>query len=159
MNKPGGRAPSDLWRGRHAKALEGLDETRQLPFEGELDGLRTERTADVVRTVWKILCSTCDNPRSYVVDVSQDINRKAWSTQLRSMTTSSFFYSYSKGRCLIATEYLRALGFPEVDVTFMEPSAVKNLAGEAMAPPAIALALLPVIAASACWANPLVEDV
>ena len=158
--KTSSRATSGLWKDRHSKALEAVGVPDIVaPFRGELGGLSTARTADLVQTVWKILSHTTDCPQSYVVDVSQCISRKAWSKdQLRSMTTSSYYYHFGKGRCLVPREYMRALGFPPVNTEGLEPGAIRNLAGEAMAPPAIALALLSVIAASDCWQDALVKD-
>ena len=80
-------------------------------------------------------------PCPWIVDVTQSLHRRPWSESVRSMCSSSVFYSFPSQRCFQAKEHLQLLGWPTTVATHFLPEAqIRDLAGESMAMPAIALA-------------------
>ena len=74
------------------------------------------------------------------VDVSQCVTRENWGITLPSMNASSLWWSFERKRLLVADEHLRVLGYdlPGASPTArLGGSAVRNLTGEAMAPPCV----------------------
>eukprot|EP00971_Amphidinium_carterae_P352208 6492482-Amphidinium_carterae.2 len=78
------------------------------------------------------------------VDVSQSLSRRPWSETLRAMTTSTDLFSIKRKRAIVAVETLQLLGFPKPSQC--SPSVLRDLLGECMAPPTVALATLAVLA-------------
>eukprot|EP00971_Amphidinium_carterae_P326957 6458071-Amphidinium_carterae.2 len=79
----------------------------------------------------------------YIIDVSQSAQRVAYTTKLRSMVSNSQFYVYSADRMMLPQEHLFALGWARaVDVQGFSASAVRELSGESMAAPCVALCLV-----------------
>ena len=78
-----------------------------------------------------------------LVDVSQDGGRRPWSGHLRSMTTSSCFYSFSADRLLVGSEHMNIMGFPShLNLQHLSESAVKDLIGEAFSLPTTSVVVL-----------------
>ena len=83
------------------------------------------------------------------IDISQDVDRRPWSSPgLRSVTTSSEFFSLRHKRLLLPIEHYQLLGFaPLRNPQDSKVSATqhRDLSGEAMSPPVVALAILGVL--------------
>ena len=82
------------------------------------------------------------NPEALFCDVSQSVQHTPWvRSKLRSITTSSRYWSYSAERLLEPQELLRAFGF-EPDCTGVSKHHLQNLLGECMSPPCIGIIIL-----------------
>ena len=76
-------------------------------------------------------------------DTSQDASCLPWCTNgLRSLTTSSEFWSHRLGRHLIPCELFTCVGFKKPQLTGLSHSMQKDLLGECMSVPASTVALL-----------------
>lgn len=73
-------------------------------------------------------------------DMSQDIHRQSVHG-MRTLTTSSIWYSFEMDRTLQASEYLFLLGYSSVNLANLSFNKVKDLAGEAMSLPSLAMVL------------------
>ena len=79
----------------------------------------------------------------FLVDTSQDGARRPWSSQVRSITTGSCFYSFAFDRLIGASEHLSILGFPtDLELQSLSESSIKDLVGEAFACPTTAVVVL-----------------
>ena len=101
----------------------------------------TSRVTDCIN-----LCASLQqDTQDLYLDVSQDLQRKPWSKKsLATLTRSSEVFSYDRCRSLVGHEYLRALGFPAGSPEMIIPEGttdaqLKDLAGDAMALPAVSL--------------------
>ena len=75
------------------------------------------------------------------IDVSQCVTRRAAAAGVKSMCSSSAFYSFSHDRMLLPAEHLALLGWNKPNLVGISPTATRDLAGAAMGlPPATLLA-------------------
>ena len=76
-------------------------------------------------------------------DLSQDGRRKAFAPHLRSMCSSSAYYTFDRDRMISPWEHLEFLGWhvSRLRLDGLTLHAVRDLAGEAMAAPSIGLAV------------------
>eukprot|EP00971_Amphidinium_carterae_P349073 6490832-Amphidinium_carterae.3 len=79
--------------------------------------------------------------KNAIVDVSQDGERQAWSFDgvIRSITTSSETFIFRESRTMQPVEHLLALGFANPVVTGLNGNKIRDLAGEAMPLPPVAI--------------------
>ena len=79
----------------------------------------------------------------WFLDTTQCISRKAHCDHIRGMCSSSVFYSFALDRILTPKEHLLALGWGEgaLNLTPVTQAQVRELAGESMSVPCIALLL------------------
>ena len=134
-----GKAAKTTWQQSSASMWERLSTSakkKRWSEDHELLGIRTARCRDVVDLGWAHSLTT-----PLYCDVSQSASQKPWSKTLRSMVSQSQFYSYSRDRLITSREHWQLLGFDATRLKFLDlsPSQVKNLAGEAMAPPNVTL--------------------
>ena len=109
-------------------------------------------TRDVACLAQQFLLSKGENPHDFVLDVSQCCSRKPWSKKIRSLTTSNVLWSFRRGRCLLAEESFRILGFPEVrSLDQLSQNGIRSLTGEAMSCPNIACILASVASILDVW--------
>jgi hypothetical protein len=73
-------------------------------------------------------------------DVSQAIDRRPWAYHLRTITTSSAIYNFTRDRTLLPQEILRVYGWSP-DATNNTYEEVADLVGETMALPPLATIL------------------
>eukprot|EP00971_Amphidinium_carterae_P333518 6468300-Amphidinium_carterae.6 len=89
-------------------------------------------------------------PFNQVLDLSQGLDRSPWSTNVRSICGGSNLYIFQQQRCLRPSEHLELLGWPAELATRktekLKHAQVRDLAGESMALPCVALANLALIA-------------
>ena len=106
------------------------------------------RVVDVLDLAWAVTAKKYahipeqERDSGLYVDVSQSGSRLPWSLgSVRSITTSSSIYSFKERRLLVAPEVLALLGFPcqRMNLDWLHPAKLQDLAGEAMALPAIGL--------------------
>ena len=119
---------------------------------GSLHGmLATARVADCVNLCHEFHTQRGHGsiPLSLATDVSQDVDRKPWGTEaLPTFTTSSEILCFKKQRTMCGAEYLAALGFA-VDNLALPAShnALKDMAGDAFALPAVGAVVAACVAA------------
>jgi hypothetical protein len=123
----------------------------------------TQRELDVIDLAWISQCHrkrarTTDNSvaKGFWVNYSQSAARKPWGP-VRTVTTSNLIYSYELDRRLLPVELLRVLGHGNVDVDGMDATEVNSIAGEAMAPPCLGVAVYAVVLGAAYpgfWSTP-----
>ena len=88
----------------------------------------------------------CSQSQDLYVDISQSVGRRPWSAgTLRSITTGSNFFSFKRRRTLEVQELWRCFGFADKNIPSASPHALRNLLGEAMSLPCIALAMVSVL--------------
>ena len=120
------------WRRAHQKFPDdaGIEEVavEMLP------GVANEREQHLVA------CVRATNPGpSLIIDASQSLLRKAFGQVWPTLTTSSSLYGVSEARAVLPREHFFILGFPRsTSFQGLSSSQVRNLAGEAIAPPAAA---------------------
>ena len=104
------------------------------------------------------LLAVCEQKISFsaqdalVLDTSQDIERKAWGVnRIPTMTRTSDFFAFHRQRALCGAEHLQLLGFnvslAGLDLKGHSAHQLKDLAGDCMAPPSVALVTVSCIAA------------
>ena len=78
-----------------------------------------------------------------LLDVSQCASRRAFSHHVRSFCSGKAIYSFEKDRLLTADEHMLCLGWPseKVPAKQFSQATLKELSGESMACPCIAVAL------------------
>ena len=142
-----------LWKEKHQamRTKYALGDFTQPWFEkGKRGGgLTCERTRDFVNVAYGVLQKTCPDEAAvmaHTLDVSQCISRRPWSAQLRNLTTSSQLFNMAQDRLLTPHEHFRVLGLERVSLSGLTPHQAKELAGQAMAAPCIAVPLHCVIA-------------
>ena len=114
-------------------------------------GTASKRTVDTVDLCYQAL--QCD-AETAVLDTSQDISRKPWACgHIPTMTRSSSFYMFGRQRPALGVEHLRFLGFDDglVDTSIITAHEAKDLAGDAMAPPAVCLVSMALLSAMAAF--------
>ena len=81
-------------------------------------------------------------PCSLIVDITQSLARKVFSTSVRSMCSHSQYYSYELDRLLLPVEHYALLGWKlsDIEVGFLTGAQQRDLAGESMAVPCVGLA-------------------
>ena len=88
--------------------------------------------------VWK----TCD----YCLDLSQCGSREPFSQKCRSMVSNTNLFFYPRSRALVPKEHLLLLGWPlHMSTKGLTPTAIRDLCGESMAVPCVALATMAVV--------------
>eukprot|EP00971_Amphidinium_carterae_P125035 2477218-Amphidinium_carterae.1 len=94
------------------------------------------------------------------VDVSQDGHLKPWTRhKLRSITTSTAWFSFDHKRLLLPEELFKVLGF-NANTSNMSASALSDLLGEAIAPPCLGILLMSILTAiPGFWTRDLEEGV
>ena len=142
-----------LWRQKHQamRAKHGLDEFSQPWFEAgkTARGLESERARDFVNVAFGTLQKTVppgESALQYTLDISQCITRKPWSARVRNLTTSSQLFSLAQDRLVSSPEHFRILGLENVNFSAVSSFQTRELAGQAMAAPCIAVPLLCAIA-------------
>eukprot|EP00971_Amphidinium_carterae_P063639 1259393-Amphidinium_carterae.3 len=82
-------------------------------------------------------------PCDLITDVTQCVKRSACSSSLRAMCSASSFYFYGADRMLLLEEHLGLLGwrYSRIVLKNLKESQVRDLSGESMAPPCIAVIL------------------
>ena len=116
---------------------------------GVCKGLTTIRAKDVVNVAYAALIKagvSVEQIQHYTVDTSQCVKRKTWGEKVRNLTTSSCLFSFGKDRVLCPDEHYNVLGLEGVKLDGLSERQSKELAGQAMAAPCIALPLLCLIA-------------
>eukprot|EP00971_Amphidinium_carterae_P288790 5734399-Amphidinium_carterae.1 len=95
---------------------------------------------------------------NYMVDITQNGHRKPWSVQPRSICGDSKLFFFPRGRALVAVEHLLLMGWKATtNVSGATAHQVRDLAGEAMAPPCVGMATLSLaLALPEFWTNPAV---
>ena len=122
------------WKKNHATFLaeagiEGDVEVKPWP------GISSEREKHLVACV----CAVKENPESLVIDVSQSLSRKAFGLPWPTLTTSSHIFCVREGRPLLPREHFYMLGYSRfTSFEGLSPAQLRNLAGEAVAPPSAA---------------------
>ena len=108
-----------------------------------------ERPRDLIDLAWQVVTSKASDENlcqqiadRYVVDISQCGARKPWSDRIRSITTSSELFAFSRQRTLIPRELYTVMGWRHVVLTSLSTSAQKDLVAESMAVPSVALCLV-----------------
>eukprot|EP00971_Amphidinium_carterae_P352608 6492672-Amphidinium_carterae.4 len=140
---------------RELKAKHLLQRVEDYTRSHECRGLRrsAERERDVVNVAWALhqVSKEAEHKSLRCIDISQNVWRPASHSthSLPTMTTGSEFFLYApRDRVAIPREHFMALGWPDdVNLSKLSFSAQRNLTGEAMALPNIALATLAVAAA------------
>ena len=149
-----GRKHSDGWRAHSKKVRAALglsgDDAGGWCAQNTVRGLHaTERVTDLlnvaVEATMKERASNGnsdlqndDDPVDLIIDVSQDVLRKPWCTQMcRSLTTSSELVSTQRKRAILPAEHLKLLGFAGCSLEDVTPAQIRELAGECMAPPCV----------------------
>ena len=102
----------------------------------DLRGVVSERSRDLIDLAW---CYHTSLP--LYVDLSQSASRKPWTAVIRSMVSNSTYYSFAEDRVLTPGEHLRMLGIVTPTQQLPQSVNIRNLAGEAMAAPCVALAI------------------
>ena len=126
---------------RHA-GIDGDKDLRAWRGEEELPGV--PKTARVMNLL--DVARACSQSEDLFVDMSQSVGRRPWSAgTLRSVTTGSSFFSYKRRRALDIRELWRCFGFPDASVPCASPHTLRNLLGEAMSLPCVALAMVSVL--------------
>ena len=76
----------------------------------------------------------------YILDVSQTLTRKPFCDHIRSMCANSTYYVYGLQRAITPAEHLGLLGWPhDLNLAHLSHSQIRDLCGESMAMPCIAL--------------------
>ena len=88
-----------------------------------------------------------------VVDFSQDGRRMCSAVKLRSMCSNASFYSFRERRAICPQEHLFLLGWPKsgLDLKTMSHHCIRDLGGESMAAPSIAVVLTCLALQSDLW--------
>ena len=93
-----------------------------------------------------------------LTEISQSAGRRPWTSAggvLRCLSTSSTLFSFSKRRTSTGLEHLGLLGFVGVNSNGLTQSQLRNLAGEAMSLPQIALVEAALLAAALRFFGPV----
>ena len=142
--------PTILWS--DTKSLTGLPPSLRIRdvvnvtyqrFHKKTLELKEQGLAQDVRLTEHGLFTPCD----LVLDVSQDVKRHASTMKsIRSMCSGSMCYHYSQDRMILPTEHMAILGWQHdraeaiVSSAKLTAAAVRDLSGESMASPCVALA-------------------
>ncbi len=87
--------------------------------------------------------------KGFYADVSQCVSSKRWGPVVKSLCTSSLIYDVGRCRMLSGKHHLALLGFPlELDSESLSEPKRREMAGEAMFVPSIAIILLAIVVAS-----------
>ena len=115
-----------------------------MPPNKQLRGLsRTDRILDLVQLAFDWCKHSNGDIDELFVDCSQDVGHRPWTvSSVRSLTTSSEIYASGIDRVILAGEHMRLLGFGRVNVDSFSSRQLRELSGEAMSPPCVALCLL-----------------
>ena len=136
------------WPKHHEKLRQRFQLPAGQPWTdqgGKCNGVHAARGRDVVNLSYAMLLKNGVAPHmvgSYLVDISQSLNRKAFGQKVRNLTTSSSLFCFAKDRLLSAQEHFSVLGMPTVNLSEVSDHQARELAGQAMAAPCIALPLL-----------------
>ena len=133
------------WITKHRRLREqwGLTDVRGAwSARHDLKGVSpSSRVVDCIDLCWQYHQKKGEVPPTLLTDVSQDVERKPWSGgTFPTLTTSSEIYCYAQDRMVLGLEHAAALGFDLS--TFKAPvpnSTLKELTGDGMACPAVAL--------------------
>eukprot|EP00971_Amphidinium_carterae_P334572 6469927-Amphidinium_carterae.1 len=144
-----GHATEKKWKAQHA-VFKAQQKVPIIPWSGSMEGINTERVRDLIHTTHSCLLAQGHRPEDFFVDVSQSLSRSPWCSTLRTLTTSSTYFSFAKGGIVHPSAHLRVLGL-NFEGTY-SASAYKFLAGEAMAAPCVALASMALLMSLPhCW--------
>ena len=109
-------------------------------------GVATARGVDCIEICAAVKGLPAENCGDLTIDISQAASRGAWTLGCPCLTTSSHLYSYRLQRMLLAEEHLLLEGFPaSLNLGSLTQHAIRSLAGEAMAPPSVGMALMPLL--------------
>ncbi len=126
--KIGLRQTDKPWSSRRGVALRGVP--------------RCPRMVDVIDVAFHISTKPTQEPvseaeaaklQTLIVDYSQNLSFKTWGHHVPCLTTSTQIYMYGRDRILVDAERFRVMGFGNVDLSNISPSALRDLSGEAMA--------------------------
>ena len=135
---------SDGWRDKHKEMWKGVAAAEKWSAKHDLRGVKTPRAVDVIDLAY------AHQPHlPLFADLSQAGPRRPWAPHLRSMVAASCYYSFARDRIVLPREHLALLGFPasvKVDMPGMSDGKLRQLAGEGMGLPCIALISLCVLA-------------
>ena len=122
-------------------ALPAERQAPKLSQSAMLVGISAHRERDVVDIAF---ATTQD--RDMWVDISQSASCRPWVTSkslggLRSMCSSSVYFSAKQDRLLLSKEHMSLLGFNIGSLSFqgLTAAGIRSLSGEAMAPPCVGL--------------------
>ena len=154
-------SPCPKWRQQHTdmRMAEGIPENAYKytnDFYHTDMGPRDGRCADLVNLAYQVLTKDGGSVGDSFVDISQSGSRKPWMTDvLRSVTTSSCYWSFSRRRCLLQPEIFRIMGFmADTDYSDLSVGQLQDLVGACMALPSVGLMLLSLMASlEGHWEN------
>eukprot|EP00971_Amphidinium_carterae_P231732 4599076-Amphidinium_carterae.2 len=141
---------STAWQKKHDDVRKKENCVDVPPWSGtatlQWPGLESKRVLDVINLAWQVTVKKIGadvlNPFKLFVDVSQSGHHKPWVYgKLRSITTSSVIFNFGAKRCLLPEETFAILGFDGVDCSTLSGWVKKDLVGECMALPSIAMCL------------------
>ena len=131
------------WQEKHARARQvaGVG-PEDCPWKGATWGLETPRCKDMVQAACALILKDKAHPEEMVLDVSQCISRRPWGQKCRSMTTSSQYFVFSRGRVATPSEQFHLMGLSGICLHSISSSQARDLCGEAMAAPSVAVCVL-----------------
>ena len=141
------------WLGDSKRMLEGegvrVAEGSSWTERGKslLGVARTPRVENLINTAAALAEARGENLQDLFCDTSQSVMRKPWSnTVLRALNTSTEYYSFGLDRIILGRELFPLMGFPKMAfMATLGESVCKDLAGEAMSPPIMALLLVTIL--------------
>ena len=146
VTKQRNKTEKPQWQKHHDEMRKKHNVQQGTPWTnagGLCRGVVTARGRDVVNAAYAILKKEgVEDMQSITVDISQCLSRKAWGGKVRNLTTSSALFAFCKDRLLAPPEHFNVLGLEGVQLTNQSDHSAKELAGQAMAAPCIALPLL-----------------
>eukprot|EP00971_Amphidinium_carterae_P074022 1463322-Amphidinium_carterae.2 len=142
------------WKKKHAdtRAKLGLPHSSGMFDNGPLGGIAIDdkRSRDLLELAWQA-CKGClpDYVRQHLmVDISQCGSRKPGAIgTLKSLTTSSEIFVFSQQRTLLPCELFNLMGWKDPCLDNLSAQACRNLIGESMSLPSVALMLLGLVTA------------
>eukprot|EP00971_Amphidinium_carterae_P342684 6482084-Amphidinium_carterae.1 len=146
------------WEVKHAEIRKKL---HLAPASGmfksvQLSGIRNDdrRARDLVELAYQACVAKHPNDEAYVkyvkehllIDLSQCGSRKPWALgSLKSLTTGSDVFIFAQMRTLLPIELFRLMGWRQPCLKNLSGQACRNLIGESMSLPSLALVLLAVV--------------
>ena len=136
-----------MWHGKAKRILVELgspadpNPVSKLPAVQDL--VKNKRALAVLDMAW--LSTPPGQRHRLLVDISQDIGRRPWTTgPLGTLCTSSDIFLMFRLSCLMPCEKFKLLGFGTLDLQWLSNSALSDLAGDAMSVISVGMMLLAV---------------
>ena len=133
---------SSPWTSKDSVALKGVT-------------AKCERQLDLINTAWESrlrdgrgLLGTAALARSFVVDVSQSVSRKPWTTDMKQFRPLGHVYSFEADRCLTGLDCFKLLGWPSAFLTCASSPDLLHVVEGALELPSVLLVQ------AAMWSNP-----